>query len=92
MLEFNEDNRKPIADKQIFKSMWICHSRITSTNIKYDFSGARFAVCQTKVGLITILRNHKVDVCEKTMIPYEFSAGAFLLAPKGGIYLKIMKL
>nr|XP_031836321.1 probable cytochrome P450 6a14 [Nomia melanderi] len=53
--------------------------------------GARFAVTQTKVGLITILRNHKVDVCEKTEIPYEFDPGAFLLQPKGGIYLKLMK-
>ncbi|XP_076241058.1 uncharacterized protein LOC143183426 [Calliopsis andreniformis] len=53
--------------------------------------GARFAVSQTKVGLITILRNHKVDVCDKTMIPYEFHPGAFLLAPKRGIYLRITK-
>ena len=54
--------------------------------------GARFAVCQTKVGLIKILRNHKVHVCDKTTIPYEFDPGAFLLAPKGGIYLKITKM
>lgn len=46
---------------------------------------------QSKVGLITILRNHKVEVCEKTMIPYEISPGAFLLMPKGGIYLKLTK-
>ncbi|NP_001035324.1 cytochrome P450 6AS5 [Apis mellifera] len=54
--------------------------------------GARFAVYQTKVGLITILRNHKVEVCEKTIIPYEFDPGAFLLSPKDGIYLKITKI
>nr|XP_031836318.1 uncharacterized protein LOC116428622 [Nomia melanderi] len=54
--------------------------------------GARFAVYQSKLGLIKILRNHKVDVCEKTMIPYVFDPTAFLLAPKGGIYLKITKL
>ncbi|XP_015434774.1 PREDICTED: probable cytochrome P450 6a13 [Dufourea novaeangliae] len=53
--------------------------------------GARFAVYQTKLGLIKILRNHKVDVCEKTMIPYQFNPTAFLLAPKEGIYLKITK-
>lgn len=53
--------------------------------------GARFAVYQSKVGLITILRNHKVEVCEKTMIPYEINPGAFLLAPKEGIYLKLTK-
>lgn len=54
--------------------------------------GARFAVYQSKLGLIKILRNHRVDVCEKTMIPYVFDPSAFLLAPKGGIYLKITKL
>ncbi|XP_076241483.1 cytochrome P450 6a2-like [Calliopsis andreniformis] len=53
--------------------------------------GARFADYQSKVGLIKILCNHKVDVCEKTMIPYEFHPTSFLLAPKGGIYLKITK-
>ncbi|XP_078052789.1 putative cytochrome P450 6a13 [Augochlora pura] len=54
--------------------------------------GARFAVYQSKLGLIKILRNHRVDVCEKTMIPYVIDPAAFLLAPKGGIYLKITKL
>nr|XP_003704414.1 PREDICTED: probable cytochrome P450 6a14 [Megachile rotundata] len=54
--------------------------------------GARFAVYQTKVGLITILRKYKVDVCEKTVIPYTLSAGAFVLAPKEAIYLKLTKL
>ncbi|XP_060824009.1 uncharacterized protein LOC132911409 [Bombus pascuorum] len=54
--------------------------------------GSRFAIFQTKVGLITILRNYKVDVCEKTMIPYEFIKTSFLLTPKGGIYLKLTKL
>ena len=53
--------------------------------------GARFAVYQSKVGLIKILRNYKIDVCEKTMIPYQIDPAAFLLAPKGGIYLKITK-
>ncbi|CAK9815687.1 Cytochrome P450 6a2 [Anthophora plagiata] len=53
--------------------------------------GARFAVYQTKIGLITILRNHKVDVCDKTTIPYEFDPRTFLVAPKGGITLRITK-
>ncbi|KAI4485632.1 hypothetical protein M0802_012661 [Mischocyttarus mexicanus] len=50
--------------------------------------GERFAVVQTKVGLITFLRNYEVDVCEKTEIPYPFSPSAFMLQPKNGIYLK----
>nr|ARN17937.1 cytochrome P450-14 [Cephus cinctus] len=54
--------------------------------------GERFAVYQTKVGLIKVLINHKVDVCEKTKIPYEFNTRAFILTPKDGIYLKFSKL
>ncbi|KAK2576490.1 hypothetical protein KPH14_005817 [Odynerus spinipes] len=53
--------------------------------------GERFAVYQTKVGLITFLRNHRVDVCEQTEIPYVVDPASFLLAPKGGIHLKITK-
>ncbi|KAK1122066.1 hypothetical protein K0M31_009909 [Melipona bicolor] len=52
----------------------------------------RFGECQTKVGLVTILRKYKVQVCEKTMIPYEFEPTGFLLGPKGGIYLRLAKL
>lgn len=53
--------------------------------------GERFAVYQTKIGLMTFLRNHKVEVCEKTLIPYVIDPASFLFAPKGGIYLKISK-
>jgi len=54
--------------------------------------GARFAVYQSKVGLIKILRNYKVETCEKTPIPYVNNPKAFLLAPKDGLYLKIVKI
>ncbi|KAK9308050.1 hypothetical protein QLX08_001783 [Tetragonisca angustula] len=54
--------------------------------------GGRFAISETKVGIITILRNYKVDVCDKTMIPYELEPGAFAMALKGGIYLKMTKI
>ncbi|XP_050488656.1 uncharacterized protein LOC126872590 [Bombus huntii] len=53
--------------------------------------GARFAQYQSKVGLATILRNHRVDVCEKTKIPFENDIHAFISTLKGGVYLKIAK-
>ncbi|CAK9827566.1 Probable cytochrome P450 6a14 [Anthophora retusa] len=53
--------------------------------------GARFAVYQTKIGLIKLLRNYKVDVCEKTPIPYEYNTFAFILTPTSGLYLKMTK-
>lgn len=56
------------------------------------FSGARFATCEVKLALITILRKYKVDVCDKTMIPYEIEPGSFAMTPKKGIYLKMTKI
>ncbi|XP_050445489.1 cytochrome P450 6a2-like [Cataglyphis hispanica] len=54
--------------------------------------GARFAVHQTKIGLIKILRNYKVETCEKTSIPYVNDSRTFILTPLGGIYLKMIKI
>ncbi|XP_003704281.2 putative cytochrome P450 6a14 [Megachile rotundata] len=54
--------------------------------------GARFAVYQTKIGLITIIRNFKCDVSEKTEIPFEFDPLAFIMCPKNGLYIKITKI
>nr|XP_031836144.1 cytochrome P450 6A1-like [Nomia melanderi]XP_031836145.1 cytochrome P450 6A1-like [Nomia melanderi] len=54
--------------------------------------GARFAIFQTKIGLIKILRNHKVDVCKATVIPYQINERAFLLTPNHPITLKISKI
>lgn len=65
--------------------------RCTSYISSFPFSGARFAIFQTKLGLIKILRKYKVETCEKTL-PYVNDPKSFLMAPKGGIYLKITKL
>ncbi|XP_015438122.1 PREDICTED: probable cytochrome P450 6a14 [Dufourea novaeangliae] len=53
--------------------------------------GARFAVYQTKIGLIKILLNTKVEVCEKTPIPYELHRFSFILSPTKPLYLKFTK-
>lgn len=44
------------------------------------------------IGLATMLRNHKIDVCEKTKIPYTIGSSEFLLQPKEDIYLRISKI
>ncbi|XP_034194619.2 cytochrome P450 6A1-like [Osmia lignaria lignaria] len=54
--------------------------------------GARFANYQVKLGIITILRNHKLDVCEETIIPFKHEPQALLLTLQGGITLKITKM
>ncbi|KAJ9577523.1 hypothetical protein L9F63_005896, partial [Diploptera punctata] len=52
--------------------------------------GMRFGLMQTKVGLITILSNYEVQVSEKTPIPLKYDAQALVLAPLGGMWLKIV--
>ncbi|XP_076642961.1 cytochrome P450 6A1 [Halictus rubicundus] len=54
--------------------------------------GARFAVFQSKIGLIKIIRDYKVDVCEQTVIPYKINPRAFFLAPDHPITLKVTKI
>ncbi|XP_017757756.1 PREDICTED: probable cytochrome P450 6a14 isoform X2 [Eufriesea mexicana] len=51
--------------------------------------GARFAHYQTKIGIITVISNYKVVVCEKTRIPFESNSNTFLLRSKDGVNLKI---
>ncbi|XP_011638498.1 probable cytochrome P450 6a14 [Pogonomyrmex barbatus] len=54
--------------------------------------GLRFAIYETKLGLIKMLRNFKFEPCEKTQIPYITNESTFVLSPKDGIYLKISKI
>ncbi|KAJ8688568.1 hypothetical protein QAD02_024363 [Eretmocerus hayati] len=54
--------------------------------------GARFGTYQTKIGIITIVKNYELDICEKTSIPYKINPRKFLLGPAEGINLTLRKL
>ncbi|EZA59932.1 Cytochrome P450 6a2 [Ooceraea biroi] len=55
--------------------------------------GARFAVYQVKIGLIKVLMNYKIDVCEKTEIPLTNEPmSAIMLQPRHGVYVKLTRL
>ncbi|XP_026675117.1 cytochrome P450 6A1-like [Ceratina calcarata] len=55
--------------------------------------GARFAIFQTKIGLIKVIKNFKVDVCEQTQIPFINDPRMLFLSPKDGkLILKLTKL
>lgn len=58
----------------------------------YFVSGLRFAIYQSKIGLIKILSNYKIEVCDKTLIPYKYNPFSFISVPLTGIFLKISKL
>ncbi|XP_032451661.1 probable cytochrome P450 6a14 [Nasonia vitripennis] len=51
--------------------------------------GERFAQNQSKVGLAMIIRNFKLEVCERTCKTYIKHEGSPLLAPLDGLYLKL---
>lgn len=51
----------------------------------------RFGQYQSKVGLIAILKNYRVEVCEKTEIPLQIAPTVLLVATKNGIHLRFEK-
>ncbi|XP_014475207.1 PREDICTED: cytochrome P450 6j1-like [Dinoponera quadriceps] len=55
--------------------------------------GMRFAGYQTKVGLIKVLLNFEINVCEKTQIPHIISRNhPLMFQTEHGIYVKLTKL
>ncbi|KYN36899.1 Cytochrome P450 6a2 [Trachymyrmex septentrionalis] len=55
--------------------------------------GARFATNQTKIGLIKVLMNYKIDVCEMTQIPLIHAPWTnFMFQTTHGIHVKLTKL
>lgn len=49
----------------------------------------RFGMMQTRVGIISLLRNFKFSPCTGTPIPMVFGPSPIVLSPKDCIYLKI---
>lgn len=51
--------------------------------------GMRFGLMQAKVGLVSLLSKYQIIVSEKTPIPLVIDTKSFILAPRGGMWLKI---
>ncbi|XP_062562539.1 probable cytochrome P450 6a14 [Armigeres subalbatus] len=51
--------------------------------------GMRFGQMQTKIGLVTLLRNFRFAPISETPDRLDFDAKTFVLTPKTGVYLKI---
>ncbi|EAT32868.1 AAEL014893-PA [Aedes aegypti] len=51
--------------------------------------GMRFGLMQTKIGLVTLLRNFRFGPRSETPDRLQFEAKTFVLTPQTGIYLKI---
>jgi len=55
------------------------------------FTGMRFGLMQTKVGLVSLLSKYQISVSKKTPIPLVFDPKSFALSPLGGLWLQIRK-
>ncbi|KAJ4434872.1 hypothetical protein ANN_23443 [Periplaneta americana] len=51
--------------------------------------GMRFALLQTKVGLVTLLSKYQFNVCEKTAVPFVYDPKSLILFMKGGTWLQV---
>ncbi|XP_031629400.1 cytochrome P450 6a9-like [Contarinia nasturtii] len=51
--------------------------------------GLRFGMMQARIGLLTLLNNFEFSLSSKTPNPLQFEAKQFILAPVGGVYLKL---
>lgn len=52
----------------------------------------RFGILQSKVGLISLLRDYRVSLHERTPVPLEMLKTNFILTPKDGVWVKLEKL
>jgi hypothetical protein len=55
------------------------------------FTGMRFGLMQTKVGLVSLLSKYQFSVSKKTPIPLAIDPKSFNLSPLGGMWLQIRK-
>ncbi|OAD55551.1 Cytochrome P450 6k1, partial [Eufriesea mexicana] len=51
--------------------------------------GMRFALLGIKVGIISFLRKHRVEVCERTITPIKFSRRSLVTTSEKGFWLRI---
>lgn len=52
----------------------------------------RFGLVQSKIGLVTLLRNFRITLSSKTQVPLEMNFQAFVPSVKGGLWLNLEKL
>jgi cytochrome P450 family 6 len=57
----------------------------------FIFTGMRFGLMQTKVGLVSLLSKYQFNVSKKTPIPIVIDPKSFNLSPLGGMWLQIRK-
>ncbi|EFN69191.1 Probable cytochrome P450 6a13 [Camponotus floridanus] len=51
--------------------------------------GMRFALLQIKMGIISFLKNHRVEICERSIVPIKFSRRSLVTTSERGFWLAI---
>ncbi|XP_018359392.1 PREDICTED: probable cytochrome P450 6a14 isoform X2 [Trachymyrmex cornetzi] len=51
--------------------------------------GMRFALLQIKMGIIAFLKDHRIEICEKSPMPIKFSRRSLVTASEAGYWLTI---
>jgi len=88
LIKWNKFKHHPFLSKNIFdRELWFDFLFVSWKF--FLFLGTHFVIYHTK---LKILRNYKIETCEKTLIPYVNNPSTFLLTPKDGLYLKINKI
>ncbi|EZA50778.1 hypothetical protein DMN91_001383 [Ooceraea biroi] len=54
--------------------------------------GMRFALLQIKMGIISFLKNHQVDICDKSIVPIKFSRRSLVTTSETGFWLNITRI
>lgn len=54
--------------------------------------GLRFGMMQARVGMVTLLSNYDLSLCEKSVVPLKIEKKSIILTAEGGVYLKFEKL
>lgn len=54
--------------------------------------GLRFGMMQSRIGLVTLLKNFEFSLSSTTVQPLTFISNSFVLIPEGGVFLKLKKL
>lgn len=53
--------------------------------------GTRQGKVQTKIGLVSFLKEHRVDVCDETLSTDKPALGALLYVPQNKLYLRVSR-